>query len=184
MKDTKQTKLESEYQRCDKKSKILMYVLFALTIILSVFLIAIHSDDLRLMFITLIIMNTVFIVIAASKINNKRNEYLQLLNNERDLIVRQGLFKKIYDAYKYDGFEMNLTYDRLHHMDYYNNSIDIFFRYKMHEIEIEMDANGAYVVIDEETDNPIEKAISYDDIESIEDLYVTINHFVIDNTDM
>ena len=77
------------------------------------------------LFALLMVLDTVTIILFAAKINKKRNEYLRLLQEERNAIVRKGLFKEVYDAYKHDGFEFNLIYDKLLFEEYYNNTVNV-----------------------------------------------------------
>ena len=83
------------------------------------------------LFALLMVLDTVTIILFAAKINKKRKEYLQLLQEERNAIVRKGLFKEVYDAYKHDGFEFNLIYDKLVKQSVYsNNWLSFFIRFR------------------------------------------------------
>ena len=102
-----------------------------LTIVFCVLLIIAKSDEIMVLFALLMVLDTVTIILFAAKINKKRKEYLQLLQEERNAIVRKGLFKEVYDAYKHDGFEFNLIYDKLVKQSVYsNNWLSFFIRFR------------------------------------------------------
>lgn len=181
MKKPELTKIETKYKRFDLTSKIAACFLAVLTIVFCVLLMIAKSDEFMLLFGLLIVLDTLTIILFAAKMNRKRNEYLQLLQEERKTIVRKGIFKEVYDAYKHDGFEFNLIYDKLQYIEYYNNTIDICAQKNKHEILIEIDKDCVSIIIDEETDCPIETEIPLATIATIEELYLTINNYINEN---
>ncbi len=178
MKKPELTKIETKYKRFDIASKIAACFFVILTIVFCVLLIIAKSDEIMVLFALFMVLDTVTIIIFAAKINKKRNEYLQLLQEERKAIVRTGLFKEIYDAHRHDGFAFNLIYDKLLFEEYYNNTIDIGMQKNKHEVLIEIDENAISIIVDEETDYPIETEIPLAGIETIEQLYLIINNFI------
>ena len=181
MKNIERTKLERNFRRFDIISKILICFLAAITVILCILLIVSLDDERMLVVAFLIIADIAILIIVAPKLGNKRNAYLELLTKERGSVVRKGLFKEIYEAYQHDGFEMNLICDRWNHIDYYNNTIDISLQYRNHEIQIEIDENGIAVMFDEESDHPVEKEIPLESMETMEELYLTLNQLIKEN---
>ncbi len=126
----------------------------------------------------LFVLDTVAIIVLASKIAKKHADYLQSLQDERDAMIRTGLFKEVYDAYRHDEFEFSLTYDKFLFEDYYNNTIDIGIQKSNHEFFIEIDEKTISIVFDEETDHPIEWQVLMSDITTMEQLYLTVNRFI------
>ncbi|MBQ4101696.1 MAG: hypothetical protein IJC85_02280 [Oscillospiraceae bacterium] len=181
MKRPEQTKTEMEYKRFDKISKIVFYPLSILTIASIILFVLVKSDELKLLFSLFLLFDTIAIILVASKINNKRNAFLQLLKEEREGIVRTGLFEEIYNAYKYDGFEFNLIYDKLLFEEYYNNIIEIGVQKDDHEFFIMIDEKAISIIVDEETDCPIEKEIPLSNIATMEQVYSVINDVLSQN---
>ena len=89
-----------------------------------------------------------------------------------------SLFKDVYDAYKHDGFEFNLTYDKLLFQDYHNNTIDIGIMKNGHEFFVVIDENAISIISDEETDSPKEVEILLSQFDTIEQIYLEINTFI------
>ena len=178
MKKQNMTNLERQYNRFDLFSKIALFAILGFTFVFGFLFVFAKSDELKALFGLLMTLSTVSIFFVAPKIGKKRTIYLQQLCEERDSVVRTGLFAEVYDAYRYDGFEFNLTYEKLDFVEYHNNSIDIGLQKNKHEFLIEIDENFISIIVDEETDSPIEKEIPLSSIASIEQLYTTINEFI------
>lgn len=178
MKKQNMTNLERQYNRFDLFSKIALFAILGSAFVFGFFFVFAKSDELKALFGLLMSLSTVSIFFVAPKIAKKRTIYLQQLCEERNSIIRTGLFAEIYNAYKYDGFEFNLTYEKLDFLEYYNNSIDIGLQNNKHEFLIEIDEDFISFIVDEETDTPIEKEIPLSSIITIEQLYTTINEFI------
>ena len=178
MKKQNMTNLERQYNRFDLFSKIALFAILGFTFVFGFLFVFAKSDELKALFGLLMSLSTVSIFFVAPKIGKKRTIYLQQLCEERDSVVRTRLFAEVYDAYRYDGFEFNLTYEKLDFVEYHNNSIDIGLQKNKHEFLIEIDENFISIIVDEETDSPIEKEIPLSSIASIEQLYTTINEFI------
>ena len=178
MKKQSRTNLERQNKRFDSFSKIALFAMLRFTFVFSIFFVFAKADELKVLFGLLMSLSAVTIFFVAPRIAKKRTIYLQQLCEERGSIVRTGLFAEIYDAYRYDEFEFNLTYEKLNFVEYHNNSIDIGLRKNKHEFLIEIDQNFISIIIDEETDSPIEKEIPLSSIATKEQLYTTINEFI------
>ena len=178
MKKQNMTNLERQYKRFDLFSKIVLYSIIGLIFVFGIFFTFAKSDGLRALFGMLLSLSTLPIFFVAPKFAKKRTLYLQQLLEERDSILRTGLFAEIYDAYIHDGFEFNLTYDKLCFVEYHNNSIDIVLQMNKHEFLIEIDEEQISMIMDEETDCPMEEEIPLSGIATIEQLYLTVNEFI------
>ena len=178
MKKQNMTIFERQYKRFDLFSKIALFAILGFTFVFGLFFFFAKSDELKALFGLLMSLCTLSTFFVAPKFAKKRTIYLQQLRKEKDSIVRTGLFAEIYDAYRYDGFEFNLTYEKLNFVEYHNNSIDIGLQKNTHEFLIEIDEKFISIIIDEETDTPIEKEIPLSSIATIEQLYMTINEFI------
>ena len=125
MKHKNKSKLETDYHRFERSSNFFAYFITATTLICGIAFIFVTSDDAKLLFGCLLYAITILVIAVASQIAKRRNKYLTLLAEEGMSCVRTGVFKEIYEEYKHDGFEFNLTFDKLLYCEYYNNSIDI-----------------------------------------------------------
>ncbi len=172
------TNSERQYKRFDLFSKIALYAILGFIFVFGIFFVFAKSDELKALFGLLMSLSMLSIFFVAPKIAKKRTIYLQQLLEERDSIVRTGLFAEIYDAYRYDGFEFNLIYEKLDFVEYHNNNINIGLQKNKHEFLIEIDEKFISIIIDEETDSPIEEEIPLSNIATIEQLYMTINEFI------
>lgn len=172
------TKTELEYARFDIISKIAMCFILMLTIVLIMIFLFAKTDEWKILFGLLLMIDTVVIIFVASKITNKRTTYLQKLQNERNGIKRTGLFKEVYDAHRHDGFEFSLIYDKLLYEEYHNNAIDIGVLKNNHEFSIVIDEKTISMIVDEETEQPIEEEIPIADISTMDQIYLIINGFI------
>ena len=136
------------------------------------------SDEAKALFGFLLALGTATITFTAPQIVKKRESYLQQLSDERNEIIRTGLFYEVYEAYKYDGFEFNLVYDKLLFEEYHNNIIDLGIQKNNHEFLIQIDEESIAITVDEESDHPIENQIDLSEISTMEALYLTINEFI------
>lgn len=182
MKNREHIKTEIKYKRFDIISKIASGFMSVLSIAVCILFIFAKTDELKLLFGLILALEIVAIALIAPIIAKKRNAYLQLIQDERNKIVRTGLFKDIYDAYRHDGFEFNLTYDKLLFTEYHNNIISIGVRKNDREFLIDIDENLISIIVDEEEEHPIETEIFLSDIAAMEQLYLTINSFIDENS--
>ncbi len=179
MKKTDHAKTESAYMRFEKRSKIWAFSMVALIAASVVPYVISKSDGAKLLLIILIVLEIVLIVLVSSYIVKKRNLYLQLLTIERNAIIRTGVFKEIYDEYLHDGFEFNIAFDKLQHIEYHNNSIDILLQRNGHEFSIVIDESIMLIIIDEETDHPVKAEYQLSSFSSIEQIYCALNEFIM-----
>lgn len=178
MKKQNMTDLERQYNRFDLFGKIALFAIWGFTFVFGLFFVFTKSDERKALFGFVMSLGALSIFFVAPKFAKKRTTYLQQLCEERNSIIRTGLFAEIYNAYRYDGFEFHLTYEKLDFLEYHNNSIDIGLQNNKHEFLIEIDENFISIIVDEETENPIEKEIPLSSIATIEQLNTTINNFI------
>ena len=178
MKKPELTKTENEYNCFDKISKVIIYSMLILAFLFVIPLIFAKDDGVKILFGLLLVADTAAIIIICSLIAKKRSTYLQMLFDERNAIIRTGVFKEIYEEYRHDGFEFNLCFDKLLFEEYHNNTIDIGFIKNSHEFLIEISEKSIFIIVDEETDRPIETELMLSDVDSIEKVYLAINTYV------
>ncbi len=88
------------------------------------------------------------------------------------------LFAEVYTAYRQDGFEFNLVFDKLINMEYYNDTVDIGLEKNGHEFLIETDEKSFSIIVDEETDKAVEAEIPLTDMSTMDELYQRVNAFI------
>ena len=108
MKKPELTKTENEYNCFDKISKVIIYSMLILAFLFVIPLIFAKDDGVKILFGLLLVADTAAIIIICSLIAKKRSTYLQMLFDERNAIIRTGVFKEIYEECRHDGFEFNL----------------------------------------------------------------------------
>ena len=178
MKKRKMTKIEFQYRRFNILSNMILYAVLGSMVISGVLFVLAKSDECKALFGLFMSLGTATIIFTAPQIAKKRTSYLQQLSDERNKITRTGLFEEVYEAYRHDGFEFNLIYDKRLFCEYHGNAIDIGVRKNNHEFLIAIDEKSISIVVDEETDHPLEIEIPLSDIATIEHLYLTINECI------
>ena len=93
--------------------------------------------------------------------------------------ISNPLFKELFDEYEYnqlEGFTQNIFFHtwKLTCIDDYNNIISLCFTKKQHEIAIDLSENDISIIIDEETDSPVELVMNMHDFNSIDEVLNTI----------
>ncbi len=172
------SKLEPRYKRFDRLVKIFLYSLPILALLCRFIFAFASYNKIAKLFGYIIIVIMALIIICCFLIVKQRRKYLVQFCEERESIVREGIFKEIFDAYKHDGFEFNLKFDKLLNEEYYNNSIDISLKKNNHEFDILIDEDGIYIIADEETDSPTETEAPLDTFKTMEQVYAFLNDFI------
>ncbi|MBE6718396.1 MAG: hypothetical protein E7574_03975 [Ruminococcaceae bacterium] len=176
------TEIEVRFQRFDCWSKLLMYSMLLISLVCAIFFLLVNSDGMKVLFGCILFAITFAIIFIAPQIAKKRTIYMQQIRDERESVDRVGIFKEIYDEYKHDGFEFNLTFDKLLFSEYYNNTIDISLKKNNHELAIEIDESTISFILDEETDFPIEQESPLTNFETMDLVYAFINDFINTHT--
>ena len=176
------TEIEIRYKCFDRWSKLLMYSILLITLICTIFFLILNSDGMKILFGCIIYALTFTIIFIAPQIAKKRTIYMQQLRDERESVVRVGIFKEIYAEYKHDGFEFNLIFDKLLFSEFYNNTIEISLKKNNHELAIEIDETTISFILDEETDFPIEQETPLTNFETMDQVYTFINDFINTHT--
>lgn len=182
MKKLQRSEIEHKYRRFDIVCKVIAYSFLVFTVVFGMFFVLARTDEFKVLFGCFLSLNTALIIIVCSKLANIRTKYLQTMREEREVIIRTGIFKDAYEAYKRDGFEFNLTFDKLLFEEYCNNTIDLGLIKNGHEFLITIDEDAISIVVDEETDSPIETESALSSVVTLEQLYLIINSFIDKNS--
>ncbi len=170
--------LEARYQRFDRLVITLLYLMLVPTILCCVVLVLAENNEIKLVSGALFFVLTAIVLIAARVLAKRRERYLEQLRNERDNIVRSGIWGDVYDEYKHDGFEFNLMFDKLLFSEYENNTIELCLRKNGHEFTIVIDETAVSIIADDETESPAEAEAPLTEFTATEQIYTFINDFI------
>ena len=102
--------------------------------------------------------------------------YEAAYGKEKD-IVRTGLFGEIWEEFEWNQFE-GLTDGKIVFAETHNNAIELEIIRHKHEFNIVIDNDVVYMVMDDETDTPIEKEIPLSKLSEIGQVFTAIREFV------
>ena len=177
MKDAKQ---ESGYQKRSKKVVSLSVVFIAGMVILSAaFIVGINIlESCSLVFwisgVSVIAWGIIFYFILQHMVNAEKKMREEARTSDLPEITNP-LFKEILNGYRYnrlEEFTKNIFFRtwKLQDSGDYNNAIDLIFTRGQREIAIDISNDEVSIIIDEETDDPIEIVLDMDDFDSAEDV--------------
>lgn len=92
-------------------------------------------------------------------------------------VTHNGLFGELWEEFEYNQFE-GLTDGRVTYAATSGESIELNILRKKREYIIEIDSQTLYLLVDEETDTPIEKEIPLSDFADMGEVFTTIRKFV------
>ena len=92
-------------------------------------------------------------------------------------VTHNGLFGELWEEFEYNQFE-GLTDGKVTHAATGSESIELNILRKKREYIIEIDSQTLYLIVDEETDTPIEKEIPLSDFADMGEVFTTIRKFV------
>ena len=175
---------ERKYKSFDKWSKFIIWPIVLPVPVLS-FLLIFAKDDLLMLFHAVLLMIwTVVIIVSCALIAKKRTLLEKKLWEERNAVKRSGILKEIYEEFRHDGFEFNISSDEFLFEDCHRSIIECAFRKNGHEFALMIDENAVSILVDEETDHPAEREIPLSKIVSIDAFYEMVNQFVSEYSEM
>ena len=102
--------------------------------------------------------------------------YEAAYGKEKD-IVRTGLFGEIWEEFEWNQFE-GLADGKIVFAETHNNTIELEIIRHKHEFNITIDSEAVYMVMDDETDNPVEKEMPLSKIIDVGQVFAIIREFV------
>lgn len=176
------TDAQKAYQRFDKARIIICYVLMALFLVALIFFV-IGMSNLEtnaipfLIASSLLILWVIVICIVAPKLNAKGLALYEAAYGKDDEAIRTGLFDEIWKEFEWNRFE-GMTAGKVVFAEAHNNTIEMEIRYRHNEFDITIDKDAIYMVMDDETDAPVEKEVSLSDVQNIQQFYIIVREFV------
>lgn len=176
------TDAEKAYQRFDRTRIIICSVLVALFLIVLVFFVIgmrfLDTNAIPIMIASsLLILWVIIVCIVAPKLNAKGLTLYEAAYGKDDEAIRTGLFDEIWKAFEWNRFE-GMTAGKVVFAEAHNNTIEMEIRHRHHEFDITIDKDAIYMVMDDETDAPVEKEVPLSDIHNIQHLYGIVREFV------
>ncbi|MGN0334622.1 MAG: hypothetical protein ACI4DV_03005 [Lachnospiraceae bacterium] len=182
MNKNKQINAQQIYKKFNNKSKIItMFILVVGFLALTGFLISIKciKNNLIPVLISVGVLVLWFVVLCtiASRLNSKRIILYEAAYGKDNDFICSGLFGEIWEEFEWNQFE-GLTDGKVVFAEAHNNTIEIEIIRHKHEFNIEIDKDGVYMVMDEETDIPVEKEIPLVEMNEVGQVFTAIREFV------
>lgn len=176
------TDAQKAYRRFDKARIIICYVLMAFFLVaLIFFLIGMRNLEtnavLFLIASSLLILWVIIVCIVAPKLNAKGLTLYEAAYGKDDEAIRTGLFDEIWKEFEWNRFE-GMTAGKVVFAEAHNNTIEMEIRNRHNEFDITIDKDAIYMVMDDETDAPVEKEVSLSDVQNIQQFYIIVREFV------
>lgn len=182
MNKSKQTESKIKYKKFNKASKIITtFILLIGLIALTSFLFSIIYIESNLIpvlvSVGLLVLWFVALCAVASKLNSKRIVLYEAAYGKEKGVTNTGLFGEIWEEFEWNQFE-GLTDGKVVFAETHNNTIELEIIRHKHEFNITIDKDALYMVMDDETDAPVEKEIPLSDMTEIGQVFTVIREFV------
>lgn len=176
------TDAQKAYRRFDKARIIICYVLMAFFLVALIFFVIgmrhLETNVIPLLIASsLLILWVIVICIVAPKLNAKGLTLYEAAYGKDDEAIRTGLFDEIWKEFEWNRFE-GMTAGKVVFAEAHNNTIEMEIRHRHHEFDITIYNDAIYMVMDDETDVPVEKEMPLSDVKNIQHLYVIVREFV------
>lgn len=181
MSKVNRTEAQQIYRKFNKRSKVIGTLLSAagFAVLLSWIICIKYGEDGRIFVLLLVLLVLWFVALctAASRLNSKRIKLYEAAYGKEDEAARSGLFGEIWEEFEWKQFE-GLTDGRVIFAEAHNNTIELEILRRKHEFNITIDKDAIYMVMDEETDTPVEKEIPLAELTDVEHALTAIREFV------
>lgn len=176
------TEEQRKYKAFDRQQQIAIKIIITFLVsILVCFVAALRRVDegptLLLLFSGILVAYSIITIFVCRYFARKHSElYTAAYGNDSD-IIDTGLFGEIWQEFEWNQFE-GLTDGKVVFSETHNNTIEIEIIRHEHEFNIEIDKDGVYMVMDEETDIPVEKEIPLVEMNEVGQVFTAIREFV------
>lgn len=168
-----------KYRRFEKLRKILgIGMILPLLPILWFFVKATIADDGAgiLLWLGVLFLYLVFITVTTSFLVKHEPG-----SGNHSEIIHTGLFGAIWE--ELDGFPpKELVGGKVKHLETYNNTIDLWVVRNRHEFLIEIDRKAVSVIVDEESDSPVEWEKKLSEFADIEEFWSVLKNFILQHS--
>ena len=176
------TDAQKAYRRFDNARIIICYVLVAFFLVALIFFVIgmrnLETNAILLLIASsLLILWVIVVCVVAPKLNTRRLILYEAAYGKENETMRTGLFDEIWKEFEWNRFE-GMTAGKVVFAEAHNNIIEMEIRHRHHEFDITIDNDAIYMVMDDETDVPVEKEVPLSDVKNIQHLYVIVREFV------
>lgn len=176
------TEAQDSYRQFDRRRQAAVRALSILFIvILLCFSAALCFADWKpasiFLFSGILFVYCIIVVLICIYFSKKHKVLYEAAYGNDHAAVPSGLFGEIWEAFEQNQFE-GLTYGKVTFAEVYNNTINIEIMYYKHEFDILIDKDTLSMIMDEETDTPIEKEIPLSKLSDIRQVFAVIREFV------
>ncbi len=181
MNKNKQTEAQRKYKKFNKASKnITACILLIGFIALTGFLVSIKYIENNLIPVLvsagLLVLWFIALCAVASKLNSKRLVLYNAAYGKED-VIHTGLFGEIWEEFEWNQFE-GLTDGKVVFAETHNNTIELEIIRRKHEFNVTIDKDAIYMVMDDETETPLEKEIPLSELSEVGQAFTAIREFV------
>lgn len=182
MRQKDRTKAQQIYRKFNLQSRIFSVFLCVVGIVILILcLISQRYTDVSLApFLIalggLVLWFVAFCMIAA-KLGSKRIKLYEDAYGKDLETACTGLFGEIWEEFEWNRFE-GLTDGKVVFAETHNNTIELEIIRHKHEFNIAIDNDAVYMVMDDETDHPLEREIPLSKITDIGQFFSVIREFV------
>lgn len=180
MEKCKQTEAQIEYKKFNKTSTIVTVCLLIGGIASASFIIsAMVNDNLILVLVSVGVLLLWFAAMCAvvGGLNSKRLVLFEAAYGNEMELIHTGLFGEIWEEFERNQFE-GLIDGKVIFAETYNNTIEMSIVRHKHEFNITIDKEAVYMVMDDETDTPVEKEIPLSEMTGVGQVFTVFREFV------
>lgn len=182
MRHREPTEEQRKYKAFDRHRQIAIKIIITFLVsILVCFVAALRRAEedptLLLLFSGILVAYSIITIFVCRYFARKHGElYTAAYGSDSD-IIHTGLFGEIWQEFEWNQFE-GLTDGKVVFSETHNNTIEMEIIRHKHEFNIEIDKDGVYMVMDEETDIPVEKEIPLVEMNEVGQVFTAIREFV------
>ena len=182
MKKCRQTEAQIEYKKFNKTSKIITsFVLLFGVAALAGFIISMIYIDNNLVPVLVsagvLVLWFVALCAVAGKLNSRRLVLFEAAYGKETDSIHTGLFGEIWEEFEWNQFE-GLTDGKVVFAETHHNTIELEIIRHKHEFNIMIDKEAVFMVMDDETDTPVEKEIPLTQMTDVGQVFTVIREFV------
>ena len=176
------TEDQRKYKVFDQRRQIAIKIMITFLIVILVCFVTafrmVDKDPTPLLLCTGILVAYAIITIFVCRyLVRKHEEFFIAAYGNDSAIIHTGLFGEIWEEFEWNQFE-GLTDGKVVFAEKHNNTIELEIVRNKHEFDIMIDKDTVYMVMDEETDAPVEKEVALDEITDLGQAFKVIRDFV------
>lgn len=182
MRSKQLTQAQEEYQRFDKHRQVANRIILILFVAILV-CVAVSWHLANITYVPAMIITSIFLaysVVAYFYIKSTKKKHDLLYAEAYGAsveVTHNGLFGELWEEFEYNQFE-GLTDGKMTYAATGGESIELNILRNKREYIIEIDSKALYMIVDEETNTPIEKEIPLYEFTDIGEVFVAIRDFV------